>query len=93
MQTVSIGISGVGMTQFLCMGLGNVFQYADLQNRWAQNYQPLLPHWAFPDPAVLPDFYAGQSTLFTGAAPARLAVARVGLERLRAGPAAGHASA
>lgn len=67
MQTVSLGISGVGMTQFLCMGLGNVFHYADLQNRWAQNYQPLLPLWAFPDPAALPDFYGGQSTLFTGA--------------------------
>ena len=66
MQAVSIGISGVGMTQFLCMGLGNVFHYADLQNRWAQNYQPLLPRWASPDPAALPDFYAGQSTLFTG---------------------------
>jgi hypothetical protein len=67
MQAVSLGISGVGMTQFLCMGLGNVFHYADLQNRWAQNYQPLLPRWAFPDPAALPDFYAGQSTLFTAA--------------------------
>ena len=67
MQTVSLGISGVGMTQFLCMGLGNVFHYADLQNRWAQNYQPLLPRWAFPDPAALPDFYAGQSTLLTAA--------------------------
>lgn len=67
MQAVSLGISGVGMTQFLCLGLGNVFHYADLQNRWAQNYQPLLPRWAFPDPAALPDFYGGQSTLFTSA--------------------------
>ena len=66
MQAVSIGISGVGMTQFLCVGLGNVFHYADLQNRWAQNYQPLLPRWAFPDPDALPDFYGGQSTLFIG---------------------------
>ena len=66
MQTVSLGISGVGMTQFLCMSLGNVFYYATLENRWAQNYQPRLPRWAYPDPAALGDFYQGQSTLFTG---------------------------
>lgn len=65
MQTTSLGISGVSMTQFLCMGLGNVYHYATLENRWAQKYQPLLPHWAFPDPAVLPQFYSGQSTLLT----------------------------
>ena len=67
MQTASIGISSVGMTQFLCMGLGNVFYYATMNNRWAQKYQPLLPRWAFPDPSVLPEFYAGQSTLLTAA--------------------------
>lgn len=67
MQTTSIGISSVGMTQFLCMGLGNVFYYATPENRWAQKYQHLLPKWAFPDPAVLPQFYTGQSTLLTAA--------------------------
>ena len=66
MQTVSLGISGVGMTQFLCMSLGNVFYFATVENRWAQNYQPRLPGWAYPDPSALGDFYHGQSTLFTG---------------------------
>lgn len=64
-QAVSIGISGVGMTQFLCMGLANVFHYSDEETRWAQYYQPLLRRWAFPDPAALPEFYDGHSTLLT----------------------------
>jgi hypothetical protein len=67
MQTTSIGISSVGMTQFLIMGLGNVFYEATPENRWAQKYQPFLPRWAFPNPKALPAFYTGHSTLLTEA--------------------------
>ncbi len=67
MQAVSIGISGVGMTQFLCMQLAAVFHVSPSDPRWAQYYQPLLRKWAFPDPKVVPDFYNGHSTFWTAA--------------------------
>src|SRR5579862_5018806 len=67
MQTTSIAISGVGMMQFLNVGLANIFWYASANNNWRDRYQPLLRRWAFPDPAQLRGYYLGQSTFFTRA--------------------------
>jgi|SRR5579871_4190959 len=66
MQTVSIEISSVGMVQFLAMMLTGVSHYATPENNWAQ-YQPYLRRWAFPDPAILREFYLGRTTFFTPA--------------------------
>lgn len=66
MQTVSIEISSVGMVQFLNMMLTGAYHYASPENNWAQ-YHPYLHRWAFPDPAVLHEFYIGQSSFFTRA--------------------------
>ncbi|MCC6444874.1 MAG: hypothetical protein IT210_15630 [Armatimonadetes bacterium] len=33
MQTASIGISGIGMMQFLCAGVADVFYFATPENR------------------------------------------------------------
>jgi hypothetical protein len=67
MQTTSIGISSVGMFQFLNMGVANVFYFATPENGWTGKYHPYLRRFAFPDPAVLHDFYHGQSSFFTPA--------------------------
>ncbi|HZP84302.1 MAG TPA: DUF6785 family protein, partial [Chthonomonadaceae bacterium] len=67
MQTASIGISSVGMVQFLNMMLTGVFRYATPENGWAEEFHPLLRSWAFPDPAALKGFYLGQSSFFTRA--------------------------
>jgi hypothetical protein len=65
MQTTSIAISGVGMMQFLNIGLANIFWFATPENNWKQSYQPLLRRWAFPDPAALRAYYLGDSSFFT----------------------------
>jgi hypothetical protein len=65
MQTSSIAISGVGMMQFLHIGLANVYWYATPENQWAEKYHPLLKSWAFPDPKYLRGYYLGQTTFFT----------------------------
>src|SRR5690348_10445607 len=67
MQTASIGISSVGMIQFLNMMLTGVFRYATPENGWADDFQPYLRAWAFPDPTALKGFYLGQSSFFTAA--------------------------
>jgi hypothetical protein len=67
MQTTSIAISGVGMMQFLNVGLANIFWYAGANSNWRASYQPLLRRWAFPDPVQLRGYYLGQSTFFTRA--------------------------
>src|SRR4051812_26699395 len=59
MLTVSVGISGIGMTQFLVPQLGNLYHFANETNKWDQ-FWPYVPHWFVPDRAVLPAFYAGQ---------------------------------
>src|SRR5205085_223909 len=59
MQAVSIGISSVGMLQFLIMGLANVFFFARPENGWAERYHPHFRAWAFPQPAQLRSFYTG----------------------------------
>ena len=65
MQTVSLVISGVGMMQFLYVGLANVYWYATPENGWSGQFHPWLRRWAFPDPSALRAFYLGQSTFFT----------------------------
>ena len=64
MQTASIGISGIGMMQFLNTMVANVFHYATPENQWEQKIHPYLPRWAFPDPSVLDGYYAGRSTIY-----------------------------
>jgi hypothetical protein len=66
MLTVSVGVSGIGMGQFLVPTLGNLFYYASGGNKWEQ-FWPFVPAWFVPDRAVLPRFYAGQSTFYTWA--------------------------
>src|SRR5690242_1937018 len=64
MLTVSVGISGIGMGQFLVPQLGNLYHFANETNKWDQ-FWPYVPHWFVPDRAVLPAFYAGQSSFYT----------------------------
>jgi hypothetical protein len=66
MLTVSVGISGIGMGQFLIVTLGNLFYYATPENRWGR-YWEFVPQWLVPDRAVLRGFYAGQSSFYTWA--------------------------
>lgn len=64
MQTVSIGISGIGMMQFLCTFTGNIFYYGTPENHWKDTILPLVRPWILPDPAVTKAFYTGQSTFW-----------------------------
>jgi uncharacterized protein DUF6785/uncharacterized protein DUF6784 len=66
MMTVSVGISGIGMTQFLVPQLGNLYHFANATNKW-EDFWPYVPRWFVPRRSVLPDFYAGQSTFYTWA--------------------------
>ncbi len=66
MQTVSIGISGVGMLQFLNIGLADIFRYASSENGWTK-FHPYLRAWAFPNPHQLRGYYLGDSSFFTRA--------------------------
>lgn len=63
MQTVSIGISGIGMMQFLITSLGNAFHYANEANGWQELFHHAIPRHLVPDPAVLPKFYQGNDRL------------------------------
>ena len=64
MQTVSIGISGIGMMQFLVPTLGNALYapYAN-QNGWTGLFGRAIPRHLVPDPAVLPKLYQGNTSL------------------------------
>ncbi len=64
MLTVSVGISGIGMGQFLVPQLGNLYHFANETNRWHE-FWPYVPRWFVPQRSVLRDFYAGQSTFYT----------------------------
>jgi hypothetical protein len=64
MLTVSVGISGIGVGQFLIVTLGNFFYYATPENKWAQ-YWHYVPAWMVPEREVLRGFYAGQSSFYT----------------------------
>src|SRR5262245_10529880 len=64
MQTVSIGISSVGMLQFLHTGQANLLYFGSSRG-WTARYQALLRSWAFPRPDHLRPFYSGESSCFT----------------------------
>ncbi len=64
MQTVSIGISGIGMMQFLVPTLGNAYKFATAGNEWETRFHPFIPAWLVPnrtDPLVLDKFYQGNA--------------------------------
>ncbi len=63
MQTVSIGISGIGMMQFLVPALGNAFYYKTAANDWEGLFHHTIPRHLTPDPEVLPKFYQGNASL------------------------------
>lgn len=65
MQTVSIGISGIGMMQFLITTLGNVFYFENPANDWKNLFHHALPRQFFPDPEVLTKFYRGNEPSWT----------------------------
>ncbi len=64
MQTVSIGISGIGMIQFLNTFLGNIFYYGTPENRWKETFLPAIRGWLLPDESVMKAYYIGQSTFW-----------------------------
>jgi hypothetical protein len=64
MLSTSLGIAGLGEMQVLPQQLGGAFYFGTLGSGW-ESFQPLIPRWLVPDPAVLGPFYKGDSTLFT----------------------------
>ena len=64
MNTVAIYIGGIGMMQFLTPTLVGWQYFATKENKW-ENWHRFIPSWAVPDPRVIPDYYKGQSSLFT----------------------------
>ena len=63
MQTVSIGISGIGMMQFLIPTLGNPYNFKNGANNWEELFFRAIPRHLVPDPDVLPKMYQGNSSL------------------------------
>ena len=63
MQTVSIGISGIGMMQFLIPTLGNPYNFKNAANNWEGLFFRAMPAHLVPDPDVLPKLYQGNSHL------------------------------
>jgi hypothetical protein len=63
MQTVSIGICGIGMMQFLVPTLGNGYYYANGANSWKDNFHRYIPLHLVPKEEVLPKFYQGNASL------------------------------
>ena len=67
MQTVSIGISGIGMMQFLVTTLGNAFYYDNSANDWEGLFHHAVPMHLVPDFAAndqaLQKFYQGNDRL------------------------------
>ena len=64
MQTVSIGISGIGMMQFLNTFCGNIFYYGTPENRWKETMLPAVRPWLLPDESVTKAYYIGRSTFW-----------------------------
>src|SRR5205807_2144652 len=64
MQTVSIGISGIGMMQFLNTFTANIFYYGKPENRWKETFLPAVRPWLLPQESVTKAFYTGQSTFW-----------------------------
>jgi len=65
MQTVSIGISGIGMMQFLNTFTGNIFYYGTPENKWKETLLPAVRPWLLPKESVTKAYYTGQSTFWT----------------------------
>jgi hypothetical protein len=65
MQTVSIGISGIGMMQFLNTFTANIFYYGTPENKWKETFLPAVRPWLLPKESVTKAFYTGQSTFWT----------------------------
>jgi hypothetical protein len=64
MQTVSIGISGIGMMQFLVPTLGNaLYTSYSTANGWGALFSHSIPTHLVPDPDVIPKLYQGNSSL------------------------------
>ncbi len=67
MQTVSIGICGIGMGQFLIPTLGNAFYFQSSANGWKDLFHRAIPPHLVPDfganPLALQKFYQGNSAL------------------------------
>jgi hypothetical protein len=63
MQTVSIGISGIGMMQFLITLLGNAFIYDTPANGWKDLFYRAIPMHLVPHQDVLDRFYKGNDHL------------------------------
>ena len=64
MQTVSIGISGIGMMQFLNTFTGNIFYYGTPENKWKETFLPLVRPWLLPQEGVTKAYYTGQSSFW-----------------------------
>jgi hypothetical protein len=64
MQTVSVGISGIGMMQFLNTMVANIYYYATPENSWSTSIIPLLRPWILPNEKVLHGYYAGKSSIY-----------------------------
>ena len=64
MQTTSLGVAGLGQLQFLNQALVGIYRPSPSDSQW-KDYLPFVPRWWVPDPAVVPDYLKGNSTLFT----------------------------
>ena len=64
MQTVSIGVSGIGMMQFLNTFTADIFYYATPENGWKEKFLPLMKPWLYPKQEVTKAFFTGQSTFW-----------------------------
>jgi hypothetical protein len=64
-NATTVGISGIGMMQFLVTELPAPQYYATPSDHW-DSWMHYLRAWAFPSPSVVPAFYAGRSSLFVG---------------------------
>jgi hypothetical protein len=61
MQTVSIGISGIGMMQFLVSCLGAAQYYDTGANGWKDLFHHAIPQHLVPHPDVITKFYQGNA--------------------------------
>ncbi len=65
MQTCSIGISGIGMMQFLSTFIGDIYHYATPENQWKIKLLPLVKPWLLPERSVTKGFFDGNTTFWT----------------------------
>ncbi len=65
MQTVSIGICGIGMMQFLNTEVADIFYYSTPENKWGTQILPFIKPWLLPDKRVLHGYFAGGERFMT----------------------------